>query len=482
MLLNFNSRSETMSLLKDVLVYSRIKRKTLFLVGGYLRDLYLNRQKQNPDLDFCLSRQAINFGKGLAKNLRAGFVVLDKEHGAARVVKKIKDKVYTLDFTDFRGKTLEEDLLHRDFTFNALALDLEKVFTSGSIRDLIVDPLGGREDLKKKIIRVVDKCAFIEDPLRILRAFSFSCLFGFKIDDATLKLAKLSKCDLAKVSSERIRDEFFKIFSSSDSYHCFLMLDKLKILELIFPEAKGMRGIGQGPYHHLDVWQHTLETINELENLLRELKNNRKVQDYLDEVISADRKRSSLIKLGAFLHDIGKPKTLRRHEGKITFHGHERVGMRLAEEIFRRLKLSNEEINSLKKIILCHLRPGYLADNQTITPRATFRFFRDAQDEAVSVLLISVADQRATKGPLTTKSSRRHHEETAFGLIKKYFKKKEEKKEPRLLDGHDIMKALKLSPSPVVGKILSELEELQAIGRIKTKAEALRQAKKLVNK
>jgi putative nucleotidyltransferase with HDIG domain len=212
--------------------------------------------------------------------------------------------------------------------------------------------------------------------------------------------------------------------------------------------------------------------------LLVELKNKHDIADYLNEVISSERRRLSLMKLGALLHDIGKPAARRRQGGKTKFHGHEKIGCRIAEEICRRLRLSNEEWRVLEKMIFWHLRPGYLGDNEELSRRAIFRYLRDTQDEAVSVLLISMADQRATRGPLTTKASRVQHEKVCCQLIAEYFRKKKEKRSVRLITGDDLIRKFKLSPSPLVGKVLREIEELRAIGRIKTRPEAMRAAAK----
>ena len=212
--------------------------------------------------------------------------------------------------------------------------------------------------------------------MRILRAFSFSCIFNFDLDQETLRLARKEKNKISLVSAERIREELFRIFDSSSAYTSLAILDKLKLLEIIFPEIKPMRGIGQGPYHHLDVWQHTLETLNQFELILKSIRQE-EINNYLKQEVSGLRKRSSLLKLVCILHDVGKPKALRREKGKIIFHGHERIGLGLARIIWRRLKLSNDEGRSLERIILCHLRPGYLADHEHPTRRAIFRYFRD---------------------------------------------------------------------------------------------------------
>ncbi len=474
----FPVKLEDRSIIESVLKIARQRRKKLYLVGGYLRDIFLGRGKDNPDIDFCLKGGAINFGRQVARELRCGFVILDKTHGCSRVVKRYNDKTYTLDFTDFRGKDLEDDLLHRDFTINAMAIELEGLLLTEGLEGLIIDPYKGRQDLKLKTIRLVNKKAFDEDPLRVLRAFSLAIIFDFKIDKEALALARLKANKLSGVSPERIRDELFKIFQRPNSFEFLQLLDKLKILKIIMPEIEVMRGVKQGPYHHLNVWQHTLETVRQLENALKELKNSRQLQDYLDEVISSGRCRRALIKLGALLHDIGKPAALRRENGKTIFHGHERIGANISKDICERLKLSNDETETLGRIVLWHLRPGYLADNEEVTPRAIFRYFRDTQREGASVLLLSLADQRATKGPLTTRDSRVRHEKVVFGLLKEYFRKQKEKTLPRLVTGDDLIKKLKLQPSPLIGKILREIEELQAIGKIKTKKEALQIAKK----
>jgi poly(A) polymerase len=460
-------------LLAPVYDFAKKRKVKLYLVGGILRDLALGRSRQSLDFDFAVKKGAIPFGRALARELKAGFVILDKEHGACRVVKKTAGGFYTLDFTGFRGKTFEEDLAKRDFTINTLALDP----SSGGL----IDIYGAGRDLNNKIIRVIGKESFSDDPLRVLRAFSFSASLGFRIESATLKAARAEKNKLLTVSGERIRDELFKIFATAKSYDCLVELDRLKILEIIFPEIKKMRGIGQGPYHHLDVWQHTLETLKQLEIIL---KNNRNddIRNLFGELISGERKRGHLLKFAALLHDVGKPATLRREDGRTTFHGHERAGLKLAENICKRLKLSNEETHLLKTIVLWHLRPGYLADNPVLTPRAKFRFFRDAGKEPVSILLLSLADQRATKGPLTTAQSRIRHEQTVTRLIREYYRKIKVKKTERVIDGFGLMKRFKLKPSPLIGKILSELEELQAIGKVRSKSEAIKAAAKIIGK
>lgn len=475
---------EDKNLLKQVYAFAKADNKRLYIVGGYLRDIILGRKRQNPDMDFCMEKKAVDFTRRLSGTLNAGFVVLDKEHGSARMVKRIKDRIYTLDFTDFRAGTLKDDLLLRDFTMNSLALDLGAVFAGKrpALQRRLIDHYGAIRDLESGIIRVLGGKSFSGDPLRILRAFSLSAIFGFKIDKKTLELIKSEKEKLPFVSPERIRDELFKILNTDTAYKQLVFMDKLGILKLIIPEIEIMRGVYQGPYHHLDVLKHCLESVNQAEIAIEGYGRNKDVRDYLNMLISGPRTRKAIIKLGVFLHDIGKPGVLRRKKGKIIFHGHEGAGARIVRSIARRLKLSNDEVDALNKIVFCHLRPGYMADSAVLTPRAKFRYFRDTAQEAVSVLLISLADQRSTRGPLTLKKSRRQHEHMVDSLIKEYFRKQKEEKLPRLVNGYDLMKKLKLKPGPLIGEILSDIEEQQATGKIKTKQQALESAEKMKDK
>ncbi|MCM8801066.1 MAG: HD domain-containing protein [Candidatus Omnitrophica bacterium] len=477
--MGYSFKAPLKQIIDEVYNFSKCKKKRIYLVGGAIRDGLLSRIKYNPDLDFCLKKGAINFSRQLSQRIKSGFVILDKQRAVCRLVKRIKDKCFTLDFMDFRGKTIQEDLFHRDFTINALAVALDDYYTKG-LKNSIIDPYGGLRDLEARAIRVVNKKSFDDDPLRILRAFSHACLLGFKIQKDTLKLIRRKAKKLLNVSFERIRDELFKILEAPYAYHYLIQLERLKILRLIIPEIEIMRNVKQGPYHHLDVLRHSFETLKQLESLIEQLKDKKEIQDYLNEIISSERRRRGLIKLGALLHDIGKPQARFKQDGKTKFYGHERIGLEFIERIAKRLKLSNIELDSLGKMVLWHLRPGYLADNENITPRAIFRFFRDTAQEALSILLLSLADQRATQGPLTTKESCIQHERVVFDLINQYFKRQKEKKLKPLINGNDLIRRFNLQPSPLIGKILKETQELQAIGKLKNKKQALELAERMI--
>lgn len=469
--------------LKTILNLAQKNKQKVYLVGGFLRDLLLKRNKEkNLDLDFAVNKQALKLAKSFARNVHGAFVVLDKERGYGRVVKNLNGKTLTFDFADFRGKNIQDDLSLRDFTINTLALNLEQIKKARDLSSALLNPYQAIEDLKKGCIRMVSRDSFLDDPLRLLRAFSLSAQLNFKIEAPTLKRIRQLAKKITDVAYERVRDEFFKILETKHSTDFIRQMDKIKILDKIIPQIRVMYKVSQGPYHHLDVWQHSLETLAQVEKLLDELSSHKKIQDYLKQEIAANRTRSALIKLGALLHDIGKPQAKKTKEGKTVFYGHERLGREISDNIAEMLKLSTKEKFALEKLIFWHLRPGYLAEGVKPTPRAIFRFFRDTEEEGVAILLIGIADQRATRGILTARSDRKHHEKVITDLIDYYFKKQEEKPFVRLINGNDLIKKLKLTPSPVFSKILREVEEAQAVGKVKTKTEALELARKIARR
>ncbi|MDP8266617.1 MAG: HD domain-containing protein [Candidatus Aceula meridiana] len=451
----------------------------MFLVGGALRDYVLGREC--IDFDFATDKNAIKIAKSFAKKIKGAFVLLDEEHQCARVARKEKGKLFTYDFADFRAKTLKGDLAHRDFTVNAISADICDLTNAKAIDKHLIDPLGGLKDLKAKRVKMASAKAFIDDPLRLVRGFSLEAVLGFKLETKTLARIKKDQDLLGESARERIREELFKILLSPRAFATLKKMNKIGLLEKIIPQINVMFHMRQaGGYHHLSLWAHSLETLNQLEKIFKEFEGYSVLSVYLSEPLAFGHSRQSLMKLAALLHDIGKPETYRREKGKISFHGHEHAGRRIVRDIAKFLKLSTQERTALEMLTLYHLRPGYLSNFKKPTPRARFRYFRDSKTEAISVLLLSLADQRSTRGPMTTAQDLKHHEKIIRELIEGHYNKKEEKKVVRLLTGDDLIKKLKLKPSPLFKKILAKAEEAQALGKIKTRQEALGLARKMV--
>ncbi len=315
-----------------------------------------------------------------------------------------------------------------------------------------------------------------------MRAFSLSAIFGFKISAHTRRLIRKKKSFLKTVAGERLRDELFKIFAVDNAWHYIDLMDEHGVLEVVIPQVSVMHNVRQGAYHHLDVWGHSLETVKKLEELIIQLKDRDEVSSCLDVVLAGGRKRRELLKLAALLHDIGKPKAFEVKAGKTMFHGHERIGRIISDSVSEKLKLSTAEKFALDTIIFWHLRPGYLADVEVLTQRAIHRYFRDTREEAVSVILISIADQRATRGPMASGASRKKHEKISFSMMDRYFDMLKEEPFERIINGTDLIRSLKLKPGPIFSVILEAVEEAQVEKKIKTRSDALSLARKIIKK
>ncbi len=453
---------------------------SVYLVGGFLRDTLLGTAKK--DFDFAVEKNALKIARSFSKRIKGAYVLLDEERGCARIAKKTKGELYTFDFADFRAKTFQEDLAHRDFTINTLSVDLSELEASTEIDDVLMDVKRGLKDIKDKRIKRTSVRAFKEDPLRMLRAFSLKATLGFKIELKTLNQIRKEKDLIHHVSYERIREELFKILGTDHAAPILKSMDRVGLLERIIPQIKIMVGCKQGTYHHLDVWPHSVETVVQLERIFHQVKDSDEITGYLNEPLGGNRSRKVIMKLAALLHDIGKPDTRKRERGRISFHGHEHVGKNIVKHIAKMLKLSVRERHALEDMVRWHLRPGYLSNFKQPSEKAIYRYFRDTREEGVSTLLLSLADQRSTRGPATTQRDQAHHKSICLGLVHRYFEKKDEKPFIRLINGNDLIKKLKLKPSPLFTKILSEIEEKQVLGKLKNKKEALTLAKKIAEK
>jgi poly(A) polymerase len=463
-----------LSLVRDAL---RGSQRRVFLVGGAVRDYFLDRR--GTDFDFAVDGGAISLSRNFARRIKGAFVLLDRATGCARVVKKKDGSVWIFDFTDWRQATIQKDLGLRDFTINALAVD---ILGEDPAASSVLEVKGSRRDLKAGVVRMVTPKVFEDDPLRLLRAFTLQATLGFKMDVKTRAQIKKDKHLIFAAAAERIREEIFKILSSDRGHETLCAMDKTGLLPQVIPQITVMDGVHQGGYHHLDVWRHSLEVVGNIEKIIKEMSGDGRMKAYFQEIIGGGHSRLALLKMACLLHDIGKPETRRKEEGRVTFHTHEHAGERITRQVAKHLKLSVKERFFLEDAVRMHLRPGYLSNFKRPSEKAIFRYLRDTKDEAVSLAVLALADQAATLGPLTTEAKHKHHAKICHMLIERYFKIKDQKPKQRLLTGHDLIKILKLKPSELFGEILTTIEESAALGKIKTKAEALILAKSLIQK
>jgi len=461
---------------------------SLYLVGGWIRDALLGRLRALPNIDLAVSGQALEIARGLAAHLGGTYVCLHEETSTGRVIVSTEQARMEVDLSDFRGPTLEADLGRRDFTVNAMAVPLEAwVAAAGTWQAHLIDPLHGRQDLEQRRLRACFPGTFRDDPLRILRGFRFAVELDFALDAEVPALMRDAAPELRRVSGERIRDELFAVFQTDRASWAVGQWNGLGILDLLCPELPAGRDMDQGGYHHLDVLGHELESVSQSDRMLSGFEEfseplRAPLAEYCRQTPVDRRSRKGMIKLACLYHDVGKPATRRvKPDGDIWFIGHEHFGASLVEGAIDRLKLSNQEGQTLSRLVLYHLRPGFLSREPQLTRRAVFRFFRDLGDDGPACLLLWWADRLATRGPLSNVAQIDQQRARLEELLGAYFFKPEEAvRPPRLIDGHQLMQALKLPAGPEVGRLLRAIEEAQAEGALTTRNEAIALARSLL--
>jgi putative nucleotidyltransferase with HDIG domain len=468
--------------------------RPVYLVGGAVRDAVLGHTTH--DLDFATPPGALQLAKQLADQLPGAYFPLDEDNDTARIVLQHPDGTRDiLDFAGFRGETLEADLRGRDFTINALAMDLH----TGQIHD----PLGGLNDLRAKTLRTCSPTSLSDDPIRILRAIRQAASFGFSIDPATRQLMKTAVPGLTRISPERQRDELFKILAGPKPDASLRALELLGLFPLLLPELTALKGVTQSSPHVHDVWTHTLAVLRHLNSLLEALapeynetkanadlfngllvlhlgRYRQQISQHLSTSLNTDRPARALLFFAALYHDINKPQTQTTEEnGRIRFLGHDEQGAQTAMQRGMALHLSNDELDRLKLLVRLHMRIHFhtsrkLETGSNPSRKAIYRFFREAGEAGISLILLALADQRATYDHTLTQEHWTASLEVSRSLLEAYYEKAEEIiRPPQLLTGHDLINELKMKTSPEIGRLLEALRETQAAGHLATRPEAL---------
>ena len=468
------------TILRQVQAFVESQGLRCYLVGGLLRDQLLGRPLTYLNVDLAVPTGALELSSALAAHLPGAFVPLDEEVGSARVVVLADGERIELDVSDFRGTSLNADLGHRDFTINAMAVTLQDWLKDPHHLRSLIDPLRGRDAMARKQLIPCFPETFTEDPVRILRAFRFSVQLGFTIDPFAWPLMRRALALLQKVSGERIRDELLAICETDHAHTAMRSLNELGALDVVFPELSASRGVAQGPFHHLDVLEHQLETVAQADRFLSDFAEfsaplRQPLAHYCAQQLVERHSRKSLMKLAGLLHDVGKPaRRTVEPDGEIWFLGHEETGAELAAGIVERLRLSNREGEMVCQLVRHHLRPGFLSREPTLSRRAIYRFFKDLGDHGPGCLLTWWADRMATRGSKSRLDQLDQQRGRLEELLNAYFFRADEVVQPpRLIDGRRLMAHFHLEPGPLIGELLSAIEEAQAEGHVRTSDEAL---------
>jgi poly(A) polymerase len=465
----------------------------IYLVGGAVRDILLNRLSR--DLDFALPSNGISLARRVANALKADFMALDNERDTGRVIVSESDGTRTLlDFATYRGNNLEEDLRARDFTINAIAFDLHA--------QTLIDPLNGASDLRSRIIRACSPTALSDDPVRILRAVRQAAAFEFKIELETRKKMKQAANLLPKVSTERQRDELFKMLEGPKPDASMRALEILGVFPYLLPELPPMKGVEQSAPHIHDVWEHTLSVLGHLEGILSALalgysadntndlftglltlrigRFRERFAEHFAESLNTDRSVRAALFFAALYHDIHKPATKSiENSGRIRFFDHDVKGAEVVEERTRAFNLSNDEVERIAKIVANHMRFHFFSsrlegDKQEPSRKAIYRFFRDTGEAGVDLVLLGLADLRGTQGSALSQETWTAALDVARILLENYWEKPQETvTPPRLLDGNELMLELGLKPGRVIGQLLEAIREGQATGKVANREQAL---------
>lgn len=445
-----------------------------YLVGGCVRDMLLDRTPDDYDVVVGAS-EAKAYADHLAKKCRSRTVAIGRQPD---IVYRIPCRGIRIDVIPMVGESIQEDLLNRDLTVNALAIDLQTA--------ILMDVCGGLSDIESRTIRMVSEASFQNDPLRMLRAYRIAAQIGFSIDPHTLSAIARHASTLASSAAERIRTELFKLLRCDHSLWAIRSMADNQLLGVFFPEIDACRGCTQNRYHRFDVLEHTLMVFSALETAWTQR------LDGLSESLAAFAKSLSpaeraWIKLAALLHDIGKPVVRTMDpDGAVHFYEHEAVGAEMARTACVRLTCAHKETESVVTLIRHHLRPFLLFDadrSGRLTRRGVARFLMTCTPFVRHVLFHAIADHLG-KADWTLEPGEPHFLAFIDRLDEAWLRSRQspqaEAGRPRLLTGNDLIHDLGLRPSERFRHLLDAVEEARLAEEIHTRQEALHLVRKLL--
>jgi putative nucleotidyltransferase with HDIG domain len=446
----------------------------VWIAGGAVRDAALDREV--TDLDLAVAGDPARVAKAVAREGDGHAFELSAEFATWRAV--ARDGTWQVDATALRGETIEADLAARDFTLGAVAVPL----AAGDP----IDPYGGIDDLRRRLLRVVSDDSFRADPLRLLRAARLAADLRLEVDPDTVALARSQAQLAAEPAGERQLAELRRLIGGPDPLRGVALLDELGLTAVVLPELEALRGVEQGPNHHLDVHGHTLAVLErtlEVEADLDRFAGERagETRALLDEPLADEMSHRTALRFGALLHDIGKPATRGERDGYVTFIGHDSVGAEVVAGICRRLRTSGRLSRHLQALTLHHLRLGFLVHEAPLAARRVHEYLRATDPVAADVTLLTVADRLSARGsgPFATEEAIEAHLALARQMLAAALDWRREGPPEPLLRGDELAAELGIAPGPELGDLMAELEAAQYAGEVSTRDEALQRARGL---
>ena len=374
------------------------------------------------------------------------------------------DKINYIDVTNPVGDSIEKDLMRRDLTINAIAVNIR----TGDV----IDISGGVTDIKNKCINYVNEHNFIDDPLRLLRVYRFQALYGFQLAPETIN-AVCKYVDLIhKPAVERVNYEILKLFSGKYAHQALENMNKTWLLEEIFPFVNELKQVPPNSHHHLDLFHHSIETVKQVQLLYENAPD--VVKEHLDRIDFGGFSRLAHLKLAAFMHDIGKFSTWTIEEGKHRFIKHDDVGAKMSVKILKKLHFSNKQIDYISSMIKYHIYPSHVMNSPQITEKIMMRYVRKMDKNSIDAIILAQADRLSARGPEITDEIVERNITALNMLLKFYLEARETLKPlPKLLDGNEVMKILNIKPSRRLGEIMDALHEAQISGDVLTKDHAI---------
>jgi poly(A) polymerase len=458
-----------------------------YLVGGFIRDSLVGRS--TADLDIAVSGDAVIIGREIADSLGGKYVLLDEVNGITRVVfpggsVSGVESPWHIDFSAYGGEILD-DLKRRDFTINAMAIELNSLVQDPA-NCRILDPFNGRISLEKRIIQIVSERVFEADPARLMRAVRLSAELDFSLSPETEALVSRHSQLIIRIAGERTREELLRILAVNKAGRFVRRLDDLGLLTAVIPELEPSRGVEQPKEHHWNVLDHSMETVRAVDFLLRRDSWENTVSGVMEKVpwsekidlhfrseVGSGSTRASLLRLAALLHDIAKPETKILANDKIRFYGHTEQGAETVVSIMERLRFSHKELLLVELMVRYHLRPTQMSQTGMPSQRAIYRYFRDTGPAGIDILFLSLADHLAARGPGLEAPDWQWHIDQVNYILTESYRQEKTITPTRLIDGHDLINLFNLQPGPKIRSILESVREAQAAGELTTREEAL---------